>query len=67
MTSEFGIALNRAIEISETTGKTKEFRRILNIVERLRTEKFNKSMWNRKSSMAVLDALEYEILTKRKY
>lgn len=64
MTSEFGIALNRAIEISETTGKTKEFRRILNIVERLRTEKFNKSMWNRKSSMAVL---EYEILTKRKY
>lgn len=60
-------SLDRVTVLSKNIGKSKEFRRILDIIERLRTEELNKHKWNRKSSMSILDALEYEILTTRKY
>ena len=57
--TDLSTSLDKIVVLSKDMGRSKELRRILDIVERLRTEEFNKSMWNRKSVMAALRIRNY--------
>ncbi len=59
--------LNRISTLSKRIAKSDEMHRILSIIDNLKRQELNKSIWSRNSSMAILDALEYEIITGRKF
>ena len=59
--------LNRISALSKKIAKSDEMHRILSIIDNLKRQELNKSMWARKSSINILDALEYEIITGRRF